>query len=408
METYFNDLRESNEFLNLLLDNMNSAVLIADENLQIRHINDTFLQLFAKSKENVLVNRFGKATACAFSVQENKPCGETSHCETCVLRRAALETLVNKVPVDKQRMERVFYIDGSPVTKYLDITTRHISFQGRKMILVILYDVTEIEMQKLDLQKKQRQIELDLKAAAGIQRSLLPEHFPDGSDVAIAWHFEPCSQVGGDIFNIQYSQPTTIDLYMLDVCGHGVAAALIAVSVSQSLQGRRGLPDTGQQRHSPQTVLNRLEKDFPFERFDTYFTLIYMTIDLACGTLKYSSAGHPPPLLLRAGGEMEILNLHGPAIGLGGSSPFREEEKKLDTGDMVVLYTDGILEADNHHGEFYGKQRFYESLRRSRGKSVNQVVEETYRDVRLYSDNKEFADDLSLLVIEFAGTPPPA
>lgn len=403
METYFSDLRESNEFLNLLLDNMNSAVLIADENLQIRHINDTFLQLFAKSKESVLVSRFGKATGCAFAVRENKPCGETSHCETCVLRRAALETLVNAIPVDKQRMERVFYIDGNPVTKYLDITTRHISFQGRKMILVILYDVTEIETQKLDLQKKQRQIELDLKAAAGIQRSLLPEHPPGASDVAIAWHFEPCSQVGGDIFNIQYPQKGIIDLYMLDVCGHGVAAALIAVSVSQFLQSRRGLPDTGQHLHSPQAVLDRLEQDYPFERFDTYFTLIYMTIDIFRGTLKYSAAGHPPPLLLRAGGGMEILNLHGPAIGLGDRTSFNEEEITLEPGDMVVLYTDGILDAENHGGELYGKQRFYEALRRSQGKSVHQVVGEIYRDVKLFADNKEFADDLSLLVMEFTG-----
>lgn len=405
METYFSDLRESNDFLNLLLDNMNSAVLIADENLQIRHINDTFLQLFAKSRESVLVNRFGKATGCAFSVQENKPCGETSHCETCVLRRAALKTLTHQVPVDKQRMERVFYLDGIPVTKYLDITTRHISFQGRKMILVILYDVTELETQKLDLQQKQRQIELDLKAAAGIQRSLLPEHGSDANDVAIAWHFEPSRQVGGDIFNIQYTQKDAITLYMLDVCGHGVAAALIAVSVSQFLQSGRGLRDAGQHPCSPKAVLDRLEKDFPFERFDTYFTLTYMTIDIVRGTLQYSSAGHPPPLLLRAGGDMEILNLHGPAIGLGGNTPFTEEEQKLDPGDMVVLYTDGILDAENGKGEFYGKQRFYEALSRSRGKSVHQVVEEIYRDVRSFSNNKEFDDDLSLLVLELAGSP---
>jgi len=404
METYFSDLRESNEFLNMLLDNMNSAVLIADENLQIRHINDTFLQLFAKSKENVLVNRFGKATGCAFSIEENKPCGETSHCEDCVLRRAALKTLVQKVPVDKKRMERVFYIDGSPVTKYLDITTRHISFQGRKMILVILYDVTEIETQKLDLQKKQRQIDADLMAAAGIQRSLLPEHLPGNNDVRIAWHFEPCRQVGGDIFNIQYPGKSVIDLYMLDVCGHGVSAALIAVSVSQFLQSRRGLSELEHQLDSPRAVLDSLEKAYPFERFDTYFTLIYMTIDIACGILRYCSAGHPPPIILRNNGEMEILNLHGPAIGLGGREPFREEEKKLDRGDKVLLYTDGILEADNRRGEFYGKDRLYTVLRKSHEKSAKRVVEEIYNNVLKFSKGREFDDDLSILVIEFTGT----
>jgi PAS domain-containing protein len=81
METYFDDLRESNEFLNILLDNMNSAVLIADENLQIHHFNDNFLQLFKRSEDRVLIKRFGGATGCIYSVEESKACGETSQCE---------------------------------------------------------------------------------------------------------------------------------------------------------------------------------------------------------------------------------------------------------------------------------------------------------------------------------------
>ncbi|MGA7876906.1 MAG: SpoIIE family protein phosphatase [Desulfoferrobacter sp.] len=401
METRFSDLRESNEFLNLLLDNMNSAVLIADEDLQIHHFNDTFLTLFSKSREHVLVRKFGGASGCVFSVQENRACGETSHCERCVIRGAVFQTMVEKVPVDKMRMERTFFIDGKPTTKYLDISTRHISFQGRKMILVILYDVTEIETKKLELQEKQLQLDRDLNAAAGIQRSLLPQYLPSDGTAQIAWHFEPCRQIGGDIFNIHYPEKDLIDLYMLDVCGHGVSAALIAVSVSQFLQSVRSVSDRNRESHSPKSILDSIEKAYPFERFDTYFTMIYMTIDLFAGTLKYGSAGHPPPVLLRSDGPVEVLGLHGPVIGFGVDEPFSEGEIKLAHRDKVVLYTDGILEAYGPTGELYGKERLYKTLERCREGSVKEIVHEIYTDVRSFSQVPEFDDDISILAIEF-------
>ncbi|MDY0039044.1 MAG: PP2C family protein-serine/threonine phosphatase [Desulforhabdus sp.] len=403
METHFSDLRESNEFLNLLLDNMNSAVLIADENLQINHFNDTFLQLFSKSEENVLVSKFGKATSCAFSVEEEKPCGETTHCESCVLRRAALRTMVEKIPVDNMRMERAFYIDGKPVVKYLDISTRHITFQGRKMILLILYDVTELETQKLELQKRQDQIERDLKAAAGIQRSLLPQFPPANGAVKMAWHFEPSRQIGGDIFNIHYPSDDRVDIYILDVCGHGVSAALVAVSVSQFLHSKKNLSKHHLKRRSPKKILDSLEQAFPFEHFDTYFTLLYMTINLSQGTLTYGSAGHPPPVLLRRNGEIEVLDLHGPAIGFGNGSIFKHEEKSLQPGDKVVLYTDGILEAQNPGGELFGKHRFYEALAGCAKSSAKQTTKKIYSEVKTFTEETEFDDDVSILVLKFMG-----
>jgi len=404
METYFSDLRESNEFLNLLLDNMNSAVLIADENLQIKVFNNSFLQLFSKSEENVLVSRFGKATSCAFSIEENKPCGETTHCESCVLRRAALQTMVEKIPVDKMRMERAFYIDGQPVIKYLDISTRHISFQGRKMILLILYDVTELETQTLELQRRQDRIDLDLRAAAGIQRSLLPQYPPADGAVKMAWHFEPCRQIGGDIFNIHYRSENRIDIYILDVCGHGVSAALVAVSVSQFLHSKKSLSGRHAKRHVPSAILDSLEQAFPFELFDTYFTLLYMTIDISQGSIIYGSAGHPPPVLLRTNGQLEVLDHHGPAIGFGNGNTFSHEEKSLQPGDKVVLYTDGILEAQNHDGEIYGKHRLYEVLRGCTKSSAKQTTKKIYNEVRRFAGETEFDDDVSILVLKFMGT----
>ncbi len=403
METYFSDLRESNEFLNILLDNMNSAVLIADENLQIHHFNDKFLQLFEKSKDHVLIKRFGKATGCIYCVEERKACGETSQCESCVLRRSALKTMVEKAPVDKVKLERVFYIDGVPTTKFLEISTRHVHFQGKRMIFIIIYDVTGIEQQKIELQRKQQQLDQDLKAAAGIQQSLLPAYSPWTGALNIAWKFEPYSQIGGDIFNIHYPDRNHIELYMLDVCGHGVPAALIAVSVSQFLQSKRSLSEDEFRVMSPEEVLNSLEQAFPFERFDSYFTIIYMAINFSQGHLTYSCAGHPPPILLRSNGKLEVLDRHGAAIGLGTTQPFGQEEKNLQLGDKVILYTDGSLENSNSAGEVFGKQRFYRVLNKHRDDSAQGIVEAVYSAAKNFGKDTEIDDDISILVAEYVG-----
>jgi len=404
METGLCDFRESNEFLNLLLDNINSAVLIADENLRIQHVNNSFLQLFGKPKEDVLSRGFGRATDCKYRVEENKECGETSRCDDCPVRRAISKTMVENIPVDKMRMARLFYVSGRPVTKHLEVTTRPLSFQGRKMTLIILYDVTEMEEQKIQLQEKQQQIDRDLEAAAGIQRSLLPDSVSQNDALDIAWKFEPCKRVGGDIFNIVYRNEQRVDFCMLDVCGHGVSASFIAVSVSQFLQSRRRFFEKDSGALAPSSVLASLDRAFPFERFNTYFTMLYMTLDLREGVLAYSSAGHPPPILLRRNGAFEILDRHGPSIGLGTGAPFIQEEKILHRGDKIVVYTDGIPEIHNPAGEIFGSNRFHDVLRRHHSKSPQELVDTVCATARKFRNTLELEDDITLLISQYLGS----
>lgn len=399
------NIRESNDFLNLLLDNINSAMLIADENLKIYELNDCFLSLFNKSERQGMGKSFGSADA----IQENKYCGGTIRGEKYLppcqprgpVHRTLLETLVKEVPVDSIRLERVFYINGQPAKKHLEFSTRHIAYQSRKMILVIIYDVTDIEQQKIELQEKQQQIDQDLKAAAGIQQSLLPDRSPSLGNIRTAWKFEPCRQVGGDIFNIHYPDKNHISFYMLDVCGHGVSAALMAVAVSQFLQSSHELLGHGSGILPPEEVLSRLDRAFPFERFDSYFSVIYMTIDFTEGYLTYSCAGHPPPILLRSDETLEVLGCHGPIIGLGGGEFFGQEEKKLHPGDKVVLYTDGILENRNAAGELFGKHRFYDALQKHGREPLQGLVEAVYKNVKNFGKPAEPDDDMSLLMLEY-------
>jgi sigma-B regulation protein RsbU (phosphoserine phosphatase) len=118
----------------------------------------------------------------------------------------------------------------------------------------------------------------------------------------------------------------------------------ISVAASQFLAGPRGLLGGGCQLTSPETVLNHLDEAFPFERFDTYFSIVCMSIDLRRGILTYGGAGHPPPVLLRANGEIAVLDFRGPVIGFGSDTPYGQKELRLKAGDKIILYTDGLTE----------------------------------------------------------------
>lgn len=398
------NLKESNEFLNLLLDNINSAVLIADENLQIHQFNNSFLNLFDTAAVSTLETGFGEASGCVNAVVENKPCGETSHCADCILRRSLIHNLTENAPVNKQSLNRVFYINGEPVTKHLQFSTRSIMFQGQKMFLVIIYDVTEIEQQKIELQEKQKLIDRDLESAAAIQKSLLPDKSPAIENIQVAWKFEPCQQIGGDIFNIHHMDERNVGLYMLDVCGHGVPAALISVAVSQFLNSTDGLLGHNCELLSPEIVLNKLDHSFPFERFDSFFSIIYMTIDVRDGWLDYSCAGHPSPILMHSDGTMDFLNQRGPIIGFGSETPIGQSSVQLQAGDRVILYTDGLLESRNPAGDYFGKPRLYDVLKDHHDEPIQAMVDAVYAKIKDFGQQAAPDDDISLLAMEYGGS----
>jgi sigma-B regulation protein RsbU (phosphoserine phosphatase) len=271
------------------------------------------------------------------------------------------------------------------------------------MYLVIIYDVTDIEEQKIELQKKQELIDRDLKSAAAIQQSLLPGKFPTIENIQVAWKFEPCDRIGGDIFNINTVDERNVSLYMLDVCGHGVPAALISVAVSQFLNSGEGLLGSNCEISSPEIVLNRLERTFPFERFDSYFSIICMTIDVMEGLLTYSCAGHPSPIIVRSNGNLDFLDQRGPIVGLGTQTPFGQQTVPLYRGDKVLLYTDGLLESPNPAGDHFGKLRFYDILKKHHHESVKAIVDATYEKIKEFRQQAAPADDISLLGVEYCG-----
>ncbi len=259
-----------------------------------------------------------------------------------------------------------------------------------------------------ELVEKQQKLAEDLEAAAGIQRSLLPPKPPRMDTIDVAWRFMPCESIGGDIFNFARLDEDHWCAYMLDVSGHGVPAALVAVSVSQTLHPQQGLllkesmnPPPYYQVVSPAEVLSKLDEEYPIERFDKYFTISYLVLNTRNGSIRYSNAAHPPPVLLHENGAMEFLDKGGTIIGMGGVVPFEEGKIFTEKGDKLFIYTDGIVEYRNEAGEFYGEKRFKQELTRLRKEPISVIIEGVMDSLMQFGNDNEPQDDITLLGIDF-------
>jgi sigma-B regulation protein RsbU (phosphoserine phosphatase) len=298
------------------------------------------------------------------------------------------------------------------------LAARQDSAVGRELLqtLVLKYAAAEKELYRLhrELVAKQALIDEDLAAAADIQRRLLPRDPAQFEAFDVAWAFEPCTHVGGDIFNVMRLGRDHWAVYALDVSGHGVPAAMVAVSVSQDLQphsdtvrGRVPSPPTGSFFRSPSEVLQALDGEYPFERFANFFTMVYLVVDVVRRTVAYSNAGHPHPLVVHRDGQVDLLKRGGPVIGLGSLRPrqspdpaFAEETLRFEAGDKLLLYTDGLIERSSPAGELFGTQRLLALLGGLGATPVAGLVDAVGAAVHEFGGGEPPGDDITLLGIE--------
>ncbi|WP_305044705.1 PP2C family protein-serine/threonine phosphatase [Geoalkalibacter sp.] len=268
----------------------------------------------------------------------------------------------------------------------------------------------ELSLAHQMLNKTRREFAESLRAAAQIQKNLLPRQLPRVESLQFAYRFMPCAAIGGDLFNVLRLDEDTVLVYLFDVSGHGVSSAMVGVSVHQSLSPHSGrivkqrLDQPPYYRiPSPAQVMAALEAEFPFERFEKFFTIAYLLIDIHCGRVRYCNAGHPPPILLRADGRLDTLQVGGGLIGLSEVGPFSEGEVRLNPGDRLYLYSDGIVEHGGDGREMFGEERLLRKLGELRRRDLGTVCEKIIEALLDFGRGAPLKDDVTLLGVEYRG-----
>jgi serine phosphatase RsbU (regulator of sigma subunit)/CHASE3 domain sensor protein len=254
-------------------------------------------------------------------------------------------------------------------------------------------------LQQLALQDR------ELEIAASIQRNLLLRSLPDTPEIRIVPVQRQANLVGGDWYDVDLSG-RQLNVVVGDASGKGIAAALMATVALSFLRAERGLGSTAK-RVVERTNGALLDATDP----DSFTTLIYATIDLDKGGVRWLNMGHPSPFLLRLGGAdgagVRGYYLEGPrnkALGWFEDPGLAETLVQLRPRDCLVLFTDGWIEAKSPTGEVFGEKRFADALLRLAPLGTDAIGEQLVGEVERFAAGK-LDDDLTMLMVEFEGAP---
>ncbi len=268
---------------------------------------------------------------------------------------------------------------------------------------------------QLALRQATRQLEAaharmknDLQAAARIQQSLLPSGTPDTAQAAFAWKYLPCDELAGDFLNFFKLDERHVAVFVVDVCGHGVAASLLAVTIGHMLTlhvGSSLLVVQGQDGAShivpPLEVARELNRRLPMEEQDgLWFTMVYGVLDLETLEFRHVRAGHPEVVHLPRSGAPQLLPCKGMAIGCVEEIVLEEHVIQLSRGDRLFLYSDGVPEAMDPEGKLFGSEQMLEVLERAKQESIESSVELLMNVVDRWGAGRSLDDDLSIVGLE--------
>lgn len=256
-----------------------------------------------------------------------------------------------------------------------------------------------------ELAETHRRIKEDLRIAARIQQSRLPNEAPSLPGVEFSWLFNSCEEVAGDMFNFIPLDDHRIGIYILDVSGHGVPAALLSMTLSRSMTASTDgsgalmrVNGSGSRVATPAEVARTMNERYPMNlEINQYFTFIYGIIDTKAHTFTFVRAGHPAPILVNDMGARELEGELGPAVGILPGTEFNESTVQLQPGDRVLLYTDGIEEASNLQGEEFGVERTLQALSRNHEPTIDGDVEAIISAVRTHCEGTGQRDDITIV-----------
>jgi phosphoserine phosphatase RsbU/P len=256
--------------------------------------------------------------------------------------------------------------------------------------------MTENLERLLRIEKEQERLQAELEIAREVQSQLYPKVVPAVPGLEVTAQCSPARTVSGDYYDYLSLMDSRFALAIGDVAGKGISAALLMATVQSSLRTQlRASPGASLATGQLVAQLNQHLYDYTSpEKFATFYFGIY---DSDTGTLSYTNAGHPPPIIIRNGSALR-LETNGIVVGAFPFAEYEESRFDLQAGDLLVCFTDGITEPENEYGEMFGEDRLIELLMRHSSGGLAEIMDTIYAAVRQWSSSAEAQDDMTMLV----------
>ncbi|MBL9048647.1 MAG: SpoIIE family protein phosphatase [Tabrizicola sp.] len=261
----------------------------------------------------------------------------------------------------------------------------------------------------VELQKLYDSLDRDLIEARKLQQTLIRDRVRDYGWAQVSLLLRNSGRVGGDLVGSFRVDDDRVVVYSIDVSGHGVASAMMTArlagfltgsSPEQNLAFHKG-PDGNHTLLPPEAVVERFNRLMLEEiQAEQYFTIAFAVMDRRSGVLSLVQAGHPHPMLIRRDGRIERLGQGGMPVGLIPGAEFDRLEVRIDPGDRVLLFSDGVTECPLPSGADFGEEGLIDSLNRSGHMSGSDLLEALVWDLTQQSGSDSFPDDVSGVVLD--------
>jgi len=251
-------------------------------------------------------------------------------------------------------------------------------------------------------------IDRDLKAAARLQKALIPEHQTMCGPVSIGRLYRPSHHVGGDLLGFFKFSETRIAAYAIDVSGHGVSSALMTARLSNFFNAQhldeniaiQRLPNGEYAPRDPAAITAELNDRLQDEADnDQYFTMIYADINLESGLTRFCQAGQPNPAIIRKSGEVEFIGHGGAPVGLIPGMEYETSVVNLNSGDRMMMYSDGITECEDAEGNMLEEEGLHTMLLNHPGQGEHETLTRVMADLTRFNGSEQFDDDISALLL---------
>ena len=307
---------------------------------------------------------------------------------------------------DKNFYDDVLLVDESG--GFLGFIATETLFKVQNALLIT--NIRELEERDRLIRRKNEQMETDLRMATELQQAMMPSAYPSfplepGGATALRFYhrYLPATTMGGDFFHIARLSDDTAGICICDVMGHGVRAALITAML-------RALIEThAAEAADPGPFLTELNSEFTGILKQTgtlvFATVLYCTINIRERVARFARAGHPAPLhVRRTAGEVRTVassqGSTGPAMGLIPNAQFRITETKLALGDLLLFFTDGIIEAENKAGSDFGIEGLRQSIRSHLDQPTQSLLEAIIGNAYKFANSTVLTDDACLVAAE--------
>ena len=275
---------------------------------------------------------------------------------------------------------------------------------------------TELARSREELRTKNLIMEENLRMAREIQLAMLPQQYPmfprnaspEKSVFQFIHRYHPAETVSGDFFSVSALSDDEVGVFICDVAGHGVRAALVTAMVRALGEELKPLA------HDPGMFLRKLNSDLFIILKTTgspmLTTAFYLVANWRTGQMRFANAGHPKPLLVRRSADCveSLVNASGksqPALGLFEDPPYQTSEASITPGDLVMLFTDGLYEVQGKNEELYSQEQLLLDVKKLLKKPAGTLFDELLKTIRAVSVDHKFDDDVCLVGMEFTGKP---